>query len=57
MVIYTHHTLDGLDGNQVFELVECICKGHNFILPPLKVLISKPNKIKKRLIGLTSPRE
>ncbi len=49
--------LDGLDGNRVFELVECICKGQIFILPTLKVLISKPNKKKQRLLGLASPRE
>jgi retron-type reverse transcriptase len=49
--------LDGLDGNWVFELVKCICKGQNFILPALKVLISKPNKKKKRPLGLASPRE
>jgi hypothetical protein len=23
-------SLDGLDGNWVFELMECICKGHHF---------------------------
>jgi hypothetical protein len=50
-------SLDGLNGNWVFELVECICKGHIFILPAIKVLISKPNKIKKRPLGLASPRE
>jgi hypothetical protein len=37
-------SLDGLDGNRGFELVECICKGHIFILPALKVFISKPKK-------------
>jgi hypothetical protein len=50
-------SLDGLDGNRVFELVECICKGHIFILPTFKVLISKPYKKKKRPLGLASPRE
>jgi hypothetical protein len=39
-------SLDGLDGNWVFELVECIYKGQIFILPTLKVLISKPNNKK-----------
>jgi hypothetical protein len=33
----------------VFELVECICKGQIFILPALKVLISKPNNNKKSM--------
>jgi hypothetical protein len=50
-------SLDGLDGNRVFELVECICKGQIFILHALKVLISKPNNNKKRPLGLASPRE
>jgi hypothetical protein len=44
--------LDGFDGNRVFELVECICKGGIFILPALKVLISKLNKKKKRPLGM-----
>jgi hypothetical protein len=38
---------DGLDGNRVFELVECICKGQIFILHALKVLISKNDKIQR----------
>ncbi len=40
-------SLDGLDGNEVFELVECVRKGQIFILPALKVLISKSNKKRK----------
>jgi hypothetical protein len=40
-------SLDGLDENWVFELVDYICKGHIFILLTLKVLISKPNNNKK----------
>ncbi len=34
-------SLDGLDGNWVFELMECICKGQIFILHALKVIIPK----------------
>jgi hypothetical protein len=37
--------------------VKYICKGQNFILLALKVLISKPNKKKKRPLGLASSRE
>jgi hypothetical protein len=39
-----HFFFNFLHQKQVFELVEYICKGQIFILPALKVLISKPNQ-------------
>ncbi len=42
-------SLDGLDVNEVFELVECVRKGQIFILHALKVLISKSHKQRKGL--------